>query len=143
MGEDGCQSLSQCVARTKKAPKKGLILFGRHCACAASKLDGVTSRETAGNGFEWSITCALCTSASLCCHTSRYDLYKFVKMVGPSKTRWRRQARSCIRRLTFYATLQPFQQLIFSAFKTLTGQQVTIELKNDLAIQGTLKSVDQ
>ncbi|KAN0061195.1 U6 snRNA-associated Sm-like protein LSm2 [Thecaphora frezii] len=33
--------------------------------------------------------------------------------------------------------------LIFSAFKTLTGQQVTIELKNDLAIQGTLKSVDQ
>lgn len=34
-------------------------------------------------------------------------------------------------------------QLIFSAFKTLTGQQVTIELKNDLAIQGTLKSVDQ
>ncbi|KAK0536934.1 U6 snRNA-associated Sm-like protein LSm2 [Tilletia horrida] len=33
--------------------------------------------------------------------------------------------------------------LIFSAFKTLTGQQVTVELKNDLAIQGTLKSVDQ
>ncbi|SPO35694.1 related to LSM2 - Sm-like (Lsm) protein [Pseudozyma flocculosa] len=35
------------------------------------------------------------------------------------------------------------KMLIFSAFKTLTGQQVTIELKNDLAIQGTLKSVDQ
>lgn len=34
-------------------------------------------------------------------------------------------------------------QLMFSAFKTLTGQTVTIELKNDLAIQGTLKSVDQ
>lgn len=34
-------------------------------------------------------------------------------------------------------------QLIFSAFKTLTNQQVTIELKNDLAITGTLKSVDQ
>ncbi|KAL4402710.1 U6 snRNA-associated Sm-like protein LSm2 [Malassezia pachydermatis] len=32
---------------------------------------------------------------------------------------------------------------MFSAFKTLTGQTVTIELKNDLAIQGTLKSVDQ
>ena len=34
-------------------------------------------------------------------------------------------------------------QLMFSAFKTLTGQTVTVELKNDLAIQGTLKSVDQ
>ncbi|WFD35803.1 U6 snRNA-associated Sm-like protein LSm2 [Malassezia cuniculi] len=32
---------------------------------------------------------------------------------------------------------------MFSAFKTLTGQRVTVELKNDLAIQGTLKSVDQ
>ncbi|PKI84255.1 Lsm2p [Malassezia vespertilionis] len=32
---------------------------------------------------------------------------------------------------------------MFSAFKTLTGQTVTVELKNDLAIQGTLKSVDQ
>ncbi|KAJ9473963.1 U6 snRNA-associated Sm-like protein LSm2 [Pseudozyma hubeiensis] len=39
--------------------------------------------------------------------------------------------------------LQSVKMLIFSAFKTLTGQQVTIELKNDLAIQGTLKSVDQ
>ncbi|KAI3628628.1 LSM2 [Malassezia furfur] len=33
--------------------------------------------------------------------------------------------------------------LMFSAFKTLTGQTVVVELKNDLAIQGTLKSVDQ
>ncbi|CAO1623313.1 unnamed protein product [Parajaminaea phylloscopi] len=33
--------------------------------------------------------------------------------------------------------------LIFSFFKTLTGQPVTIELKNDVAITGTLKSVDQ
>ena len=32
---------------------------------------------------------------------------------------------------------------MFSAFKTLTGQTVTVELKNDLAIQRTLKSVDQ
>ena len=32
---------------------------------------------------------------------------------------------------------------MFSAFKTLTGQTVVVELKNDLAIQGTLKSVDQ
>ncbi|KAI9604329.1 hypothetical protein H4Q26_003943 [Puccinia striiformis f. sp. tritici PST-130] len=33
--------------------------------------------------------------------------------------------------------------LIFSVFKTLTGQEVTIELKNDLAIQGTLASIPQ
>lgn len=34
-------------------------------------------------------------------------------------------------------------QLIFSVFKTLTDQQVTVELKNDLCITGVLKSVDQ
>ncbi|KAK4057028.1 U6 snRNA-associated Sm-like protein LSm2 [Microbotryomycetes sp. JL221] len=34
-------------------------------------------------------------------------------------------------------------ELIFSVFKTLTDQQVTVELKNDLSIVGTLKSVDQ
>ncbi|ODQ63886.1 U6 snRNA-associated Sm-like protein LSm2 [Nadsonia fulvescens var. elongata DSM 6958] len=33
--------------------------------------------------------------------------------------------------------------LFFSLFKTLVGQEVTIELKNDLSIRGTLKSVDQ
>ncbi|CAO1627596.1 unnamed protein product [Sympodiomycopsis kandeliae] len=33
--------------------------------------------------------------------------------------------------------------LIFSFFKTLTNQPITIELKNDVAITGTLKSVDQ
>ncbi len=38
-----------------------------------------------------------------------------------------------------YLTLQ----LIFSVFKTLTDQRVTVELKNDLSITGTLKSVDQ
>ena len=34
-------------------------------------------------------------------------------------------------------------QLIFSVFKTLTDQRVTVELKNDLSITGVLKSVDQ
>ncbi|EJD45788.1 U6 snRNA-associated Sm-like protein LSm2, partial [Auricularia subglabra TFB-10046 SS5] len=34
-------------------------------------------------------------------------------------------------------------QLIFSVFKTLTDQTVTVELKNDLCITGVLKSVDQ
>ena len=34
-------------------------------------------------------------------------------------------------------------QLIFSVFKTLTDQTVSVELKNDLSITGTLKSVDQ
>ena len=36
-----------------------------------------------------------------------------------------------------------FCQLIFSVFKTLTDQKVTVELKNDLSITGVLKSVDQ
>ncbi|KAI9632456.1 uncharacterized protein MKK02DRAFT_40759 [Dioszegia hungarica] len=35
------------------------------------------------------------------------------------------------------------QQLMFSFFKTLTDQVITVELKNDLSITGTLKSVDQ
>jgi len=33
--------------------------------------------------------------------------------------------------------------LIPSFFKTLTDQVITVELKNDLSITGTLKSVDQ
>mmetsp|Transcript_8362 Transcript_8362/g.21563 ORF Transcript_8362/g.21563 Transcript_8362/m.21563 type:complete len:84 (-) Transcript_8362:875-1126(-) len=33
--------------------------------------------------------------------------------------------------------------LFYSFFKTLTGKEVTVELKNDLAITGTLHSVDQ
>ncbi|KAI9474779.1 U6 snRNA-associated Sm-like protein LSm2 [Coemansia sp. RSA 989] len=33
--------------------------------------------------------------------------------------------------------------LFYSFFKTQVGQQVTVELKNDLAIRGTLESVDQ
>ena len=37
--------------------------------------------------------------------------------------------------------LTPLPQLIFSAFKTLTGQTVTVELKNDVALTGELKSV--
>ena len=32
---------------------------------------------------------------------------------------------------------------IYSFFKTLTDQVITVELKNDLSITGTLKSVDQ
>ena len=33
--------------------------------------------------------------------------------------------------------------LFFSFFKTLTQTTVTVELKNDISIRGTLKSVDQ
>jgi len=33
--------------------------------------------------------------------------------------------------------------LFFSFFKTLIDQEVTVELKNDIQIRGTLKSVDQ
>jgi U6 snRNA-associated Sm-like protein LSm2 len=33
--------------------------------------------------------------------------------------------------------------LFYSYFKTLVGKEVVVELKNDLAISGTLHSVDQ
>ncbi|KAJ3110225.1 U6 snRNA-associated Sm-like protein LSm2 [Phlyctochytrium bullatum] len=33
--------------------------------------------------------------------------------------------------------------LFYSFFKTLVGQPITVELKNDLSIRGTLVSVDQ
>ncbi|KAK3687078.1 U6 snRNA-associated Sm-like protein LSm2 [Vermiconidia calcicola] len=33
--------------------------------------------------------------------------------------------------------------LFFSFFKTLVNHDVTVELKNDISIRGTLKSVDQ
>ncbi|KAF2465017.1 U6 snRNA-associated Sm-like protein LSm2 [Lindgomyces ingoldianus] len=33
--------------------------------------------------------------------------------------------------------------LIFSFFKTLMNQEVTVELKNEVSIRGTIKSVDQ
>eukprot|EP00261_Vitis_vinifera_P021022 XP_010652110.1 PREDICTED: sm-like protein LSM2 [Vitis vinifera] len=36
-----------------------------------------------------------------------------------------------------------FNMLFFSYFKDLVGREVTVELKNDLAIRGTLHSVDQ
>jgi len=35
------------------------------------------------------------------------------------------------------------KMLFFSFFKTLVDHQVTVELKNDISIRGTLKSVDQ
>ena len=36
-----------------------------------------------------------------------------------------------------------FRMLFYSFFKSLVGKEVTVELKNDLAITGTLHSVDQ
>ncbi|CAI9107861.1 OLC1v1007332C1 [Oldenlandia corymbosa var. corymbosa] len=38
---------------------------------------------------------------------------------------------------------QSHAMLFFSYFKDLVGREVTVELKNDLAIRGTLISVDQ
>ncbi len=38
---------------------------------------------------------------------------------------------------------RPAKQHFFSFFKTLVGKEVIVELKNDLAIKGTLHSVDQ
>ena len=34
-------------------------------------------------------------------------------------------------------------QIFYSFFKTLVGQRVTVELKNDMEIEGRLESVDQ
>lgn len=42
-----------------------------------------------------------------------------------------------------YAALKPSADSIFSFFKTLIDHEVTVELKNDIQIRGTLKSVDQ
>jgi len=38
---------------------------------------------------------------------------------------------------------KPLTSLYVSFFKTLTDQVITVELKNDVSITGTLKSVDQ
>ncbi|KAF5455084.1 hypothetical protein F2P56_024697, partial [Juglans regia] len=40
-------------------------------------------------------------------------------------------------------SLSEENMLFFSYFKDLVGREVTVELKNDLAIRGTLHSVDQ
>ncbi|KAL9261731.1 Sm-like protein [Drosera capensis] len=40
-------------------------------------------------------------------------------------------------------TPDPITMLFFSYFKEIVGREVVVELKNDLAIRGTLRSVDQ
>jgi len=40
-------------------------------------------------------------------------------------------------------TAYSYKMLFFSFFKTLVDHEVTVELKNDIQIRGTLKSVDQ
>ena len=43
-----------------------------------------------------------------------------------------------------YRSVKPNATMLFySFFKTLTGKEVTVELKNDLSITGKLHSVDQ
>ena len=37
----------------------------------------------------------------------------------------------------------PSSQLFYSFFKTLVGKEIAVELKNDVALTGTLHSVDQ
>jgi small nuclear ribonucleoprotein (snRNP)-like protein len=47
-------------------------------------------------------------------------------------------------RNAYYSVCDEANKLVFySFFKTLVDQEVTVELKNDLAIKGILKSVDQ
>jgi U6 snRNA-associated Sm-like protein LSm2 len=50
------------------------------------------------------------------------------------------QLRVFLLRVRWYTRLT---QLFYSFFKTLVGQPVTVELKNDLRISGNLVSVDQ
>ncbi|KAK9899597.1 U6 snRNA-associated Sm-like protein LSm2 [Cystobasidium minutum MCA 4210] len=52
---------------------------------------------------------------------------------------------SCLALLCTYTHhfKQSSNMLIFSVLKSLTGQPVTVELKNDLSVSGTLRSVDQ
>lgn len=38
---------------------------------------------------------------------------------------------------------EPLAQLFYSFFKTLVGKEIAVELKNDVALTGTLHSVDQ
>jgi small nuclear ribonucleoprotein (snRNP)-like protein len=45
--------------------------------------------------------------------------------------------------LHIYGLLATAAMLFFSFFKTLVDHEVTVELKNDIQIRGTLKSVDQ
>ncbi len=43
--------------------------------------------------------------------------------------------------MSYHANI--YMQLFYSFFKTLVGKEITVELKNDLAITGILHSVDQ
>lgn len=41
------------------------------------------------------------------------------------------------------ASCVTYLQLFYSFFKTLVGKEIAVELKNDVALTGTLHSVDQ
>ena len=43
----------------------------------------------------------------------------------------------------FFTLTTPANSRAYSFFKTLVDQEVIVELKNDISIRGTLKSVDQ
>ncbi len=45
--------------------------------------------------------------------------------------------------LTSDRSLFVIEQLFYSVFKRLIGKEIVVELKNDLALRGTLHSVDQ
>ena len=48
--------------------------------------------------------------------------------------------QGCVKKQQYAET---FLMLFYSFFKTLVGKEVVVELKNDLAVRGTLHSVDQ
>ena len=56
---------------------------------------------------------------------------------------WRSLLRTFYLLLMWICLVSVLLQLFFSYFKELVGKEVTVELKNDLAIRGILHSVDQ
>ncbi|KAK2649225.1 hypothetical protein Ddye_016714 [Dipteronia dyeriana] len=64
-----------------------------------------------------------------------------IKLVTTRAETGRQQSKEAGTSLSLYPT--DCKMLFFSYFKDLVGREVTVELKNDLAIRGTLHSVDQ
>ncbi|KAJ2558615.1 hypothetical protein EV175_000709 [Coemansia sp. RSA 1933] len=72
-----------------------------------------------------------------------YD-FDIIDIRGTDVRIWRPISRLVALRYLHPLVVKKVQNMLFySFFKTQVGQQVTVELKNDLAIKGTLESVDQ
>ncbi|KAJ8549076.1 hypothetical protein K7X08_032783 [Anisodus acutangulus] len=75
--------------------------------------------------------------ANICVHTNLSTPH------SPLLTLWIILPDSCQGHREHSDIPREIKMLFFSYFKDLVGREVTVELKNDLAIRGTLHSVDQ